>query len=208
MASYELPDSQLWELQQVNNRVELAVATRLKRDQIIEKHQLNGVTVVDPATTYIDEDVVIGADTVIQPCTVISQGVHIGKGCEIGPFAHLRVDARLEDGVEIGNFTEVKKTRLRRGSKAKHLSYLGDGEVGEKVNIGAGTIFANYDGTEKNVTTIEDGAFIGSGTILVAPVTVGRDASTGAGAVVVRGRDVAPGETVVGVPARQLEKDK
>ncbi|MCH2366983.1 MAG: UDP-N-acetylglucosamine diphosphorylase/glucosamine-1-phosphate N-acetyltransferase, partial [Planctomycetes bacterium] len=101
-----------------------------------------------------------------------------------------------------------KNSRLGAGSKASHLSYIGDGDVGEKVNIGAGTIFANYDGKDKHQVTVKDGAFIGSGTILVAPVTVGKDAMTGAGSVILQNRDVRDGEVVVGVPARPHKKNK
>ncbi len=122
----------------------------------------------------------------------------------MGPSAHLRPGTQLADRVVIGNFTEMKNTRIGSGSKAPHLAYLGDGEIGEGVNIGAGTIFANYDGQKKSLTRIGNGAFVGSGTIFVAPVEMGEAARTGAGAVVVRGRNVRPGETVVGIPARPL----
>ena len=115
---------------------------------------------------------------------------------------------RARGGAEIGNFVETKKARIGRGTKAKHLSYLGDAEVGAGTNIGCGTITANYDGKKKHVTTIGDGVHIGSGTVLVAPVRVGKGATTGAGAIVTAGRDVAPGDTVVGVPARSLMKSK
>ena len=162
----------------------------------------NGVMIEDPATTYIESQVKIGADTRIGPFTVIRSGVEIGAGCEVGPFAHLREGAVLESTAEIGNFVEVKKSRIGEGTKAKHLTYLGDAEIGAGANIGAGTITANYDGRHKHRTTIADGAFIGSGTVLVAPVRVGRGSTTGAGAIVTRGHDVADGETVVGVPAR------
>ena len=201
VTTWELEDD--GELQQVNDRVELGVAEGLRQMEIQSAHQRNGVTIVDPRNTYIEDDVEIGGDTVVHPFCVIRSGVRIGSECEVGPFSHIRVGTHMEDGSEVGNFTELKKTRIGKGSKAKHLSYLGDGDVGDGVNIGAGTIFANYDGTAKHVTKIGDGAFIGSGTILVAPVKVGKNAQTGAGAVVVKGRDVPAGETVVGVPARK-----
>jgi bifunctional UDP-N-acetylglucosamine pyrophosphorylase/glucosamine-1-phosphate N-acetyltransferase len=130
----------------------------------------------------------------------------IGEGCEVGPFAHLRVSARLDDGAEIGNFVEMKKSAIGRGSKAKHLTYLGDATIGAGVNIGCGTITANYDGKHKHQTHIADGAFIGSGTVLVAPAMVGKNAVTGAGAIVVRG-EVPAGEVWVGVPAKPLRKE-
>jgi bifunctional UDP-N-acetylglucosamine pyrophosphorylase/glucosamine-1-phosphate N-acetyltransferase len=121
----------------------------------------------------------------------------------VGPFTHLRVGTVLEDGAEIGNFTEAKKSRLGAGSKAKHLSYLGDARIGARVNIGAGTIFANYDGREKHVTTVGDGSFVGSGTVLVGPSTLGAGVTTGAGAIVTK-KDIPDGETWIGVPARPI----
>jgi bifunctional UDP-N-acetylglucosamine pyrophosphorylase/glucosamine-1-phosphate N-acetyltransferase len=114
----------------------------------------------------------------------------------------------LEDEAQIGNFVEVKKVRLGRGSKAKHLTYLGDATIGEAVNIGAGTVIANYDGERKHHTSIGDGAFVGSGTVLVAPSRMGKRSRTGAGAIVTRGTEVGEGETFVGVPARKLTPKK
>lgn len=130
-------------------------------------------------------DTAVGADSVIKPHTVAS-GATIGAGCAVGPFAHLREGAILEDGVKVGNFVEVKKTLLRAGAKASHLTYLGDAEVGPGANIGAGTITCNYDGYGKHQTKIGAGAFIGSNTSLVAPVTVGDGAIVGAGSVITR----------------------
>ena len=128
----------------------------------------------------------------------------VGSGVHVGPFAHLRSEAVLDEGVHIGNFVEVKNSTLARGVKASHLSYLGDAEIGEDSNIGAGTITCNYDGTKKNKTTIGRGVFIGSNTSLIAPVTVGDGALTGASAVVTK--DVPAGERVAGNPARPLPK--
>jgi len=176
------------------------------RARILEEHQSNGVLIEDPDTVFIDRDVTIGAGTVILPFTVIRGPVHIGRDCEVGPFTHLRAGARLEDGAEVGNFVEVKNSTLGEHSKAKHLTYLGDTVIGRKSNIGAGTITANYDGVAKHRTVIGDRAFIGSGTILVAPVEVGEGATTGAGAVVTRGQTIPPGSVVVGVPARILRR--
>ena len=122
----------------------------------------------------------------------------------VGPFCHLRAGAHIESGVELGNFVEVKASRIGRGTKSHHFSYIGDADVGENVNIGAGTVTCNYDGQDKHRTVIEDGAFIGSDTMLVAPVRVGRGAATGAGSVVTK--DVADGEKVAGVPAKPLKK--
>ena len=189
----------------VNSLVQLALARQVMQERILEHHLLNGVLIEDPATTYIDHGVTIGRDTHILPCTVIRAGVVIGAGCEVGPFAQLRVGATLEDGAEVGNFCEVKKSTVGKGTKAKHLTYLGDTRIGAGANIGAGTITANYDGEAKHVTVIEDGAFIGSGTVLVAPLTVGKGAQTGAGAIVRKNSAIGPGETWVGVPARRLE---
>jgi bifunctional UDP-N-acetylglucosamine pyrophosphorylase/glucosamine-1-phosphate N-acetyltransferase len=167
---------------------------------------LAGVYIEDPATTYVDWGVRIGARTRILPCTVIRSGVVIGEHCEVGPFTQLRPGTVLEDGAELGNFVEAKNSRVGKRSKAKHLAYLGDATLGEKVNIGAGTIFANYDGKAKHPTRVEDGAFVGSGTVLVAPCKIGRGAVTGAGAVIKRNSDVPAGETWVGVPAKKLDK--
>lgn len=190
----------------VNTLAHLAEARAALQARIHERHLANGVYIEDPATTYIDHGVEIGARTRILPCTVIRGGVKIGAGCEVGPFTQLRTGTVLEDGAELGNFVEAKNSRIGAHSKAKHLAYLGDATLGAKVNIGAGTIFANYDGKAKHPSHVEDGAFIGSGTVIVAPAKVGRGAKTGAGAVLKRGSDVPAGEVWVGVPARKLEK--
>jgi len=192
----------------VNTLAHLAEARGALQRRILEGHMAAGVLIEDPATTYIDHGVSIGAGTEILPCTVIRSGVTIGAGCEVGPFSHLRVGTVVEDGAEIGNFTEAKKSRLGAGSKAKHLSYLGDAVIGKGTNIGAGTIFANYDGAAKHACTVGDGSFVGSGTILVAPARVGDGATTGAGAVVTRGSEVPAGEVWVGVPARPIGERK
>ena len=190
----------------VNTLAQLAEARAALQEAILEEHMANGVRIEDPATTYIDHGVAIGPGTHVLPCTVIRSGVKIGKGCEVGPFAHLRAGSVLEDGAEIGNFVEAKNTRIGEHSKAKHLAYLGDATLGRRVNIGAGTVFANYDGRAKHPCTVEDESFVGSGSILVAPVTLGRASVTGAGAVVTRGSKIPPGETWVGVPAKPLAR--
>lgn len=192
----------------INSRKDLAIANRIMNNRILEMHMARGVSVIDPDSSYIDIRARIGKDTVIYPFTVIEGNVKIGRNCEVGPFTHLRDKTVLRDGAEIGNFVEVKKSSIGRHTKAKHLTYLGDTTVGERVNIGAGTITANYDGKNKYPTVIKDKAFIGTHTTLVAPVTVGRGAVTGAGAVVLRNRDVPANTVVVGVPAKVLKKIK
>ncbi len=188
----------------INNLAQLSEARWVMQERILLEHMDRGVIIEDPATTVIERDVEIGAETKILPFTVIRNGVRIGSHCEVGPFTHLRVGATLEDAAEVGNFVEMKKSTLGAGSKAKHLTYLGDTVIGQRANIGAGTITANYDGTNKHKTVIADGAFIGSGTIVVAPRRVGEAATTGAGAVVTK--DVPDGEVHLGVPARLHRK--
>ncbi len=189
----------------VNSLADLAVARMVMQERILMQHLLNGVLIHDPASTYIDHGVTIGADTRVLPCTVIGTGCVIGKNCEVGPFAHLRGGTVLEDGAEIGNFVEAKKTHLGQGSKAKHLTYLGDATIGKNANIGAGTITANYDGVHKHPTVIGDGCFVGSGTVLVAPSSMGARSMTGAGAVVKRNSKLGADEIWVGLPARLLK---
>jgi bifunctional UDP-N-acetylglucosamine pyrophosphorylase / glucosamine-1-phosphate N-acetyltransferase len=206
------------EIRGINSRRELAEVSRIVRQQKNAELMDAGVTIEDPATAYIDRDVVIGPDTIIHPGVSIEGRTTIGIGCEIhsgvriidsrigngvtifnhcvitealigdearvGPFAHLRKDADLRAQARVGNFVELKKTVLGVGSKSMHLAYLGDATIGEKVNIGAGTITCNYDGVAKNRTVIADGAFIGSDTQLVAPVTVGAGAYVGSGSTI------------------------
>ena len=190
----------------VNNLAHLSEARWALQQRILEQHLLNGVAIEDPATTTIDHGVEIGVGTRILPFTVIRGGVRIGAHCEVGPFTHLRAGTVLADGAEIGNFTECKNARVGKHTKAKHLAYLGDVTLGERANVGAGTIFANYDGKQKHQSEVGDGAFLGSGTVVVAPNSIGAKATTGAGAVVTRGAAVRAGEVWVGVPARRLER--
>ncbi len=217
------------EIRGINSRTELAEVSRIVRQNKNEELMAAGVTLVDPATTYIDPDVEIGADTVIHPGVVIEGHSRIGAACEIqahvriadstigdhvavnnfclivgatvangaavGPFAHLRPESVVGEKAKVGNFVELKKTTLGAGSKAGHLAYLGDASIGAGVNIGAGTIICNYDGESKHQTAIEDGAFIGSDTQLIAPVTIGRGAYVGTGTTV--RESVPPGALAV-----------
>jgi bifunctional UDP-N-acetylglucosamine pyrophosphorylase/glucosamine-1-phosphate N-acetyltransferase len=221
----------------VNNRIHLAEAEAILRKRINRKWMLEGVTLVDPATTYIEPDVTIGQDTMIWPNTYLQGATKIGAACsigpntiirdsvvgehstvlasvledaivedyvEVGPFSHLRSGAHLAQGVHLGNFGEVKNSYLGPGTKMGHFSYIGDATIGAEVNIGAGTITCNFDGEKKNHTEIEANVFIGSDTMLVAPVKLGEGARTGAGSVVTK--DVPSYTLAVGVPARPIRK--
>lgn len=219
----------------INDRVELAIARKEMNKRLCAQYMRDGVTIIDPDTTYVEPELEIGRDTVIYPNSTIGRLSRIGEQCvigpnarlsnatladrvtvresvisdssvgsdvHIGPFAHLRNETVLAEKVHIGNFVEVKNSKLAEHVKAGHLTYLGDAEIGANANIGAGTITCNYDGIRKNKTKIGRNAFIGSNTSLIAPVTVGDDALTGASAVVTK--DVPSGERVAGNPARQL----
>lgn len=192
----------------VNTRQDLANIEALMQQRLLSEWIERGVRLRDPKTTVIDASVEIGHDTVILPHTVIEDHSRIGKNCVIGPFARIRGGSKIGDGCVVGNFVEVVRSKIGSQTFIKHLSYIGDAEVGKQVNIGAGTITANYDGKNKHKTIIKDKAHIGSGTILVAPVTVGRGAKTGAGTVVTKGNNVPDHAVVVGVPARKLMKGK
>lgn len=190
----------------INSRVELAKANGIMQARINEKLMLEGVSIVDSSSAFISYGVKIGRDSVIYPFTVIESSVKIGKRCSVGPFARLRAGTILEDDVVLGNFIETARSHVGRKTWAKHFSYLGDSKIGKEANIGAGTVIANFDGRNKNFTVIKDKALIGSDTVLVAPVTVGRGAVTGAGSVVTR--NVADNTIVVGVPARVLKRKR
>jgi len=213
----------------INSRLELAEVSRVVRQTKNAELMAAGVTIEDPATTYIDRGVHVGADTVIHPGVSLEGETVVGDACEIhsgvrivssrlgdrvtinnhcviqyatiateaiiGPFAHLRKDANVRERARVGNFVELKNTVLGPGSKSMHLAYLGDARIGEKVNVGAGTITCNYDGVRKSQTIIEDGAFIGSDTQIVAPVTIGRGAYVGSGTTI--REDVPPGALAV-----------
>jgi len=220
----------------VNDRVQLSNVERITRRRTNEAHMRSGVTLQDPATTYIDIDVEIGADTVIGAGTHIGTNSSIGANVTIGPNTRitasriadnatvdgalvidsvvgeevtigtnslLRSGTELMPGSKIGNLAEIKNSTIGTGSQVSHFSYVGDATIGENVNIGAGTITCNYDGVEKHPTVIEDEAQIGSSTMLIAPVTIGKAARTGAGSVV--RTDVLAGDTVDGVPAKSIK---
>ena len=221
----------------INTRVHLAEAEIAMRQRINQDLMLAGVTMVDPASTYIDAGVRVGRDTVIMPNTYLQGNTAIGEGCEIGPssllrdsqvgagckvlmsvmegavleedvdigpFARLRKGAHLDKGVHMGNFGEVKDSHLGPGVKMGHFSYIGNATIGANTNIGAGTITCNYDGEQKHPTEIGEDAFIGSDTMLVAPLKIGKRARTGAGAVVTK--DVPDDSLAVGMPARAIRK--
>ena len=191
----------------INSRAELAAAEGQWQQRRRTQMMAAGVSLIDPASVWFAADTVIGRDVTIEPHVFFGPGVTIadgaiirafshiegasvGPGCEVGPFARLRPGAVMEEGSKIGNFVEMKKARLGPGAKANHLTYLGDADVGANANIGAGTITCNYDGFFKYRTVIGDGAFIGSNSALVAPVTIGAGAIVGAGSVVTK--DVEP----------------
>ncbi len=190
----------------INSQDDLAKANQIMRFRILKDFIAKGVSIIDPSTTYIDSNASIGKDTVIYPFCVIEADVKIGNNCRIGPFCHIRPKSVLLDDVQVGNFTEVNRSKIGKNTRMKHFSYLGDATVGDSVNIGAGTITANYDGKEKYPTYIKDKAFIGSDTILIAPIKIGKAAVTAAGSVVTKNKNVADKTVVAGVPAKILSR--
>lgn len=176
------------EIYGINSRKNLAEATRIMNTRKLNSLMDNGVTIVDPNSTWISEDTEIGTDTIIYPSTYIEGSNKIGKNCKIGPCAHFRGNVEVEDNCKIGNFVEVKKAKIGHNTNAGHLSYIGDSELGAHVNIGAGTITANFDpitGT-KSKTILKDNVKIGSNTVLVAPVEIGEGTNIGAGSVITK----------------------
>ena len=172
----------------INSRKDLAYATKVMNERKLDLLMDNGVTIVDPTSTWISEDTEIGADTIIYPSTYIEGKNKIGKNCKIGPCAHLRGDVEIDDNCKIGNFVEVKKAKIGHNTNAGHLSYIGDSELGSHINIGAGTITANYDpiSKTKSKTVLKDNVKIGSNTVLVAPVEIGEGTNIGAGSVITK----------------------
>ncbi len=225
------------EIRGINSRTELAEVSSMVRQQKNEELMAAGVTLIDPATTYVDADVVVGADTVIFPCVFLEGSTRIGSACEIhsgtrivnstigdrvcvknhtvvtdstvesgvslGPFAHIRPGSEVGEDAHVGNFVELKKTKLGKGAKANHLAYLGDATIGAKTNVGAGTITCNYDGEKKHQTVIGEGVFVGSNSTLVAPVTLADGSYIAAGSAVTM--DVPAGSLGIG-RARQENK--
>jgi bifunctional UDP-N-acetylglucosamine pyrophosphorylase/glucosamine-1-phosphate N-acetyltransferase len=237
MAVQALTSEHITEAIGINTRHHLAEAGALLQQRINRHWMSTGVTIIDPITTFIEPDVLIGQDTIVWPntylqgqsvigddCTLgpnaIIRDTLIGNGCrvlasvlesavleygvDIGPFGHLRKGAHLAQGVHMGNFGEVKDAYLGPGTKMGHFSYVGNATIGSGVNIGAGVITCNYDGKEKHATVIGEGVFVGSDTMLVAPVELGDGARTGAGSVVTK--DVPSGTLAVGAPARAIRK--
>ena len=236
--TYTVQDSD--EIIGINTRKQQAKAEKILRNRIIAKHLNNGVTIIDPDTTFIDSEVEIEQDVTIYPFnylegktkvaknTIINQNCKlkdavigenveilsntiikestVGAGTNVGPFAYLRPGSKVADNCKIGDFVELKKTTVKSGAKVPHLCYAGDAEIGERTNIGAGTIFANYDGENKFKTKVGKDAFIGSDSILVAPLKIGNGAKTAAGSVVTK--DVNAGDTVMGVPAKIYKSKK
>lgn len=215
VVAWVAPDPNL--LMGVNNRWELAQAGMILRERLLKHFALQGVTVVDPLTTYVDAAVQIGVDTVIEPNTHLRGNTVVGSGCvlgpdllvqdsrigdhcqllrshiiqaeieshvRVGPFANLRPGTILKQGAQIGDFVEIKNAVIGEGAKAMHLSYIGDAEVGARANIGAGTITCNYDGARKHRTVIGSGAFVGSNSTLIAPLTIGDGAYVAAGSAI------------------------
>jgi bifunctional UDP-N-acetylglucosamine pyrophosphorylase/glucosamine-1-phosphate N-acetyltransferase len=192
----------------INTREDISRAADILRRRTLKDFMLAGVTVMDPNTTFIDGSAKIGQDTLIRPFTFIEADVKIGSNCTIGPFAHVREGTKIGNHVEVGNFTEVVRTKIGDRTLMKHFSYLGDAVVGSQVNIGAGTVTANFDGANKNIARIGNNAFIGSDAVLISPVRIGRKATVGAGSVVTKGKNVADGAVVVGVPAVNIPRKR
>lgn len=222
----------------VNDRWQLAEASRILRRRVLKRLAMSGVTIVDPDSTYVSPDVEIGEDTIIEPMTILEGATRIGSGCTIGPatravastiedgctviasqlnkatllagarcgpYANLRPGAVIGPGAKIGNFVEVKNASVGEKAAVSHLSYIGDGSVGAAANIGAGTIFCNYDGFNKYRTEVGDGAFVGSNSTLIAPVKIGENAIVGAGSVI--SKDVPPDALGLGRSHQEVKEE-
>ena len=234
--SYKIFDET--EILGVNSKAQLAIAGRILKNRKNEELMDEGVILIDPETSYIEDNVEIGQDTVIYPNTVIQGKTKIGNNCiiysntriidsnignnitieaslveetvvedyaTVGPFAHLRPKTVLKERAHVGNFVEVKNSVLEKGVKAGHLTYIGDAEIGQNTNIGAGTITCNYDGQKKHKVKIGEDSFIGSDSIIVAPVNIGKNAVTAAGSVITE--DVNDNQIAFG-RARQINKER
>ena len=189
----------------INDRIQLEMLTKVLQMRINTEHMKNGVTIEDVNNTYIYDNVEIGMDTVIHPNTTIKSGVTIGEDCEIGPNAYIREECKLANKVKVGSFVEIKKAIIGEGTKVPHLSYMGDCEIGEKCNIGCGTITCNYDGLHKSKTIIGNHSFIGSNTNLVAPVTLGDETFIAAGSTIT---DDVPAYALAIARERQTNKEE
>ena len=190
----------------VNSRLDLARVHALAKNRILTRLMKEGVGIIDPSTTHIYNDVKISRDTVIYPFTVIESNVKIGKRCRIGPFARIRPDTVIGDEVEIGNYAEITRCKIGSGTAIKHRCYLGDVEIGRDVNIGAGTTTANYNGRKNCKIKIGDKALIGSGTILISPVSIGKGIKTGAGSVISKNTKVPANSVLSGTLAKIIKK--
>ncbi len=235
VGGYKILDSE--EIQGINSRQQLAEAEKIMRKRINSRHMINGVTMIDPESTYIDADVTIGRDTIIYPGAIIEGKTSIGEDCiigqnsrivdsnignsvevqistvleskvddnaHIGPYAYLRPNSEIGKNVKIGDFVEVKNSKIDDNSKASHLSYIGDAYVGKGVNIGCGAVFVNYDGKKKHKTVVQDNAFIGCNVNLVAPVEVEEGAYVAAGSTIT---ECVPKESLSIARARQVNKE-
>ena len=189
----------------INDRIQLEMLTKVLQMRINTEHMKKGVTIEDVNNTYIYDDVKIGMDTVIHPNTIIKSGVEIGEDCELGPNAYIREGCKLENKVKVGSFVEIKKAIIGEGTKIPHLSYMGDCEIGEKCNIGCGTITCNYDGLHKSKTIIGNHSFIGSNVNLVAPVTLGNETFVAAGSTIT---DDVPAYALAIARQRQTNKEE
>lgn len=192
------------EILPLRNKMQLEILNKILRIRINTMHMENGVTIEDSNSTYIYDDVKIGIDTIIRPNTTIKSGVIIGENCDIGPNAYIRENCILADKVKVGSFVEIKKAVINEGSKVPHLSYMGDCNIGKKVNIGCGTITCNYDGVNKHQTIIGDDCFIGSNVNLVAPVKIGNNVLVAAGSTIT---DDVPSDALAIARQRQTVKE-
>ena len=188
----------------IYNYAQLARATAVMRERINIRHMENGVQIIDPTTTYIDDTVTIDAGVVVEPNVVIRGKVSIHEGAVIGPFAHIRTGTKIGKNCRIGNFVEIKNSTVAEGSKISHMTYVGDAQIGQKCNIGCGVVFCNYDGKQKHETTVGDGVFVGSNSNLVAPVTLEDNSFVAAGSTVTK--DVPSKALAIG-RARQENKE-